>query len=140
MAVGTLMLLTLVDSLVYAKEQIVSGSDVANPNPPENAVRITRFRLATCYVAGILFPLAYLTSEPYKRDRLLRFHSFQSIMFFVILFLVRLASLLSPLALRIEKVIQLGFVLTWLVLMISVYSGKTIKLPFIGRWAERTAG
>lgn len=134
------MLVVLVARLVLPKERTVSGNDVANPNPPESAVRITRFTLVTCYVAGVMFPLVYLTSEPYKRDRLLRLHSFQSIFFFGLWILVRLVSLLSEPALQVYRVIHFVFLFTLLFLMIATYLGKTIKLPLIGRLAEQQAG
>ena len=134
------MLVVLIARLVLPKEPTVSGSDVVNPNPPDSSVRITRFTLVTCYVAGILFPLVYLTSELYKRDRLLRFHSFQSIIFFVLWFLVRLASLLLTSALQIYRIVHIAFFFTLLFLMIATYLGKTIRLPLIGRLAEQQAG
>lgn len=34
-----------------------------------------------CYLAGVLFPIIYLTVEPYKSNRFIRFHAFQSIEF-----------------------------------------------------------
>ena len=37
-----------------------------------------------CYLAGILFPIIFLTTAPYKSDRFIRFHSFQSIAFTLI--------------------------------------------------------
>lgn len=96
--------------------------------------------LVCCYLAGVLFPLIYLTSEPYKRDSVIRFHSFQSITLFVLLLAVKLISLLSPLALRVAGIIEFVLFLTWLVLVIATYRGKTIKLPLIGKIAEQKAG
>lgn len=117
----------------------MSDGDAVNPNPLERSANVSRFMLVCCYLAGVLFALVYLTSEPYKRDRLLRFHSFQSIMFFPLWFLVRLVSFLSPLALQVGRVVEFGFFLTWLFLMISAYRGKTVKLPLIGKLAEKKA-
>lgn len=114
----------------------MSDGVVVNPNPLERTVNVSRFMLMCCYLAGIGFAVVYLTSEPYKRDRLIRFHSFQSIMFFPLWLLVHLVSLLSPLALQVGRIVEFVFFLTWLFLMISAYRGKTVKLPLIGKLAE----
>ena len=93
-----------------------------------------------CYLAGIFFPIIYLTSEPTKRDRLIRFHAFQSIMFVSLWILVRLVSFASPAARSIAGWIEIGFLATWLLLIVAAYRGKKIKLPLIGKLAEQMAG
>jgi uncharacterized membrane protein len=35
-----------------------------------------------CYLFGVLFAIVFLTTEPYKSNRFVRFHAFQSILFF----------------------------------------------------------
>jgi hypothetical protein len=39
---------------------------------------------AACYLAGILFPIVSPTTEPYKSNRFLRFHSWESIIAFLL--------------------------------------------------------
>ena len=51
---------------------------------PENNSAATKGAGMSCYVAGVLMPIIYLSSEPYKRNSFLRFHSFQSIVFTLI--------------------------------------------------------
>jgi|SRR5215469_6898561 len=89
----------------------MSANDV---NPLEATVHASRFTPVCCYLYGVLGAVAFLNSEPYKRDRSIRFHSCQSIMFFHVLravdmwILVRLISFLSPLALQVGRRVEIG--------------------------------
>jgi len=95
---------------------------------------------AFCYLAGVLFPIIYLTTEPYKSNRFIRFHAFQSIFFFAAWFVVFVACSVSLFPRRIGEVIYFAFFATWVVLMIKAYQGRMTKLPFVGILAERKAG
>jgi uncharacterized membrane protein len=96
-----------------------------------------------CYLAGILFPIIYLTAEPYKTNRFIRFHAFQSTEFtmaWVALTITsdsnrhmgNMSSLLSGL--------WLLFFVMWFVLMFKAYRGQMFKLPMLGSLAARWAG
>jgi uncharacterized membrane protein len=126
---------------LFAASMIMSGNARINASTqPRNVTVNHPFTLMGCYVAGVLFPLIYLTSEPYKHDKAIRFHSFQSIIFFVLFFAVRLISSVSSPAGQVGRIVEIVFFLTWLVLMISTYRGKRIRLPLIGKIAEQKAG
>ena len=97
-----------------------------------------------CYLAGILFPIIFLTTAPYKSDRFIRFHSFQSIAFTLIWVAVinstRLLRDQTGVVATVMAGAWVGFFITWILLMIKAYKGRTFKLPLIGslayRWAE----
>jgi uncharacterized membrane protein len=96
-----------------------------------------------CYLAGILFPIIYLTNEPYKSNRFVRFHAFQSIVFTSIWVVLNItltyirpgpgwfSSLLSSL--------WLLFLVLWLLLMFKASRGQMFKLPLLGDLAARLA-
>jgi uncharacterized membrane protein len=103
-----------------------------------------------CYLFGWLGGLIFLLIEPYKNDKTIRFHAFQSIFFCValigvyivmfvlgiILGVIHLGLLLIPLWL----VLWLGIVVAWIILMVKAYGNQTFKLPIIGDLAAKQAG
>ncbi len=97
-----------------------------------------------CYLAGVLFPIIYLSSEPYKSNSFLRFHSYQSIVFTLIWAALTIAN--NSIRFRMGGVnallsaVWLFFLVTWIVLMIKAYRGERAKLPVVGNLAERWAG
>ncbi len=93
--------------------------------------------------------IVFLVMEPFKRDRFVRFHSFQSIflalagvaigivirvVFFLLSLVPWLGHLLAWLAVL---VFCIGWVILWMVLVIKALQGEFFKLPGIGRLAER---
>ncbi|HXZ41592.1 MAG TPA: hypothetical protein VEG68_12695 [Terriglobales bacterium] len=93
--------------------------------------------------------IVFLWVRPFNHNRLVRFHSWQSIflavavvvagiglrMLFSILSLIpRFGYLLASLAVL---VVALGFVILWLVVVVKAFQGELFKLPVIGGVAER---
>jgi uncharacterized membrane protein len=97
-----------------------------------------------CYLAGILFPIIYLTAEPYKSNRFIRFHAFQSIEFT----LAWAAMTITTDSVRHQmggiSALLSGlwflFLVVWFVLMFKAYRGQMFKLPMLGSLAARWAG
>ncbi len=103
-----------------------------------------------CYVVGWITGLIFLLIEPYKNDKFVRFHAFQSIFFnvaligvYIVLFIlgiilsvIHLGLLMLPLYL----VLWLGILGTWIFLMVKAYNNQTFKLPIIGDLAAKQAG
>ena len=107
---------------------------------------------------NLLAALAYITFipatifvliEPFKRNRFIRFHSFQSIFLMaatiVIAFALRIlysvltlipvvGYLMAWLALAVAV---LGWGILWLVLLVKALQGQTFRLPVIGSLAEK---
>ncbi len=106
----------------------------------------TRFGLsentegALAYVFGIISGLIFLIAE--NNNRFIRFHSLQSIMFFVcIIFLNFAVSMVFffPFFGFFEFIVR-GFIalasfLVYVILIILAYCGKMVKIPFIGELA-----
>jgi len=110
----------------------------------ENNPKATKSKGTLCYLAGVLFPIIYLSSEPYKSNSFLRFHSFQSVLF--MLFWTALTILNNSVRFQMRWVNTLLFIfwlfcfVTWIVLMFKAYRGQRVKLPVVGNLAERWAG
>src|SRR5215472_15902371 len=106
-----------------------------------------------CYVLGWITGLIFLLIEPYKNDKFVRFHAFQSIFFnvayiaiwiaFVVLSGVMAAATHGASLLitgPLFMVIGLGFLVCWVFLLIKAYGNQTFKLPIIGALAAKQAG
>jgi uncharacterized membrane protein len=106
-----------------------------------------------CYVFGWITGLIFLLIEPYKNDKFVRFHAFQSIFFNVATIGVYIALaifgailgfvtkglsivLMGPLFM----LLWLAVLVTWVVLLVKAYGNQTFKLPIIGDLAAKQAG
>jgi uncharacterized membrane protein len=103
--------------------------------------------LAYCLLPAILFLLA----EPYRKNRFVRFHSFQClglclaglvvgatlrIVGFVLFFVPALGRLLF---LLVSMTVSLALFVIWVVLVVKALQGAMFKLPLVGEFAERQA-
>ena len=104
-----------------------------------------------CYVGFILTGILFLVLEPYNKNRVIRFHAFQSIflsvawvafwivlqVLFGVLFAIsyRLTLILAP----VSMIISLAVFVLWIYLLIKTYQGGKIVLPVIGALAEKQA-
>lgn len=119
---------------------------------PRARERIGRFREN---IAGALAYLTFIPAilwlvfEPYKRNRFVRFHSVQSLLFWVgsalVVVAIRITSiflLMIPVAgplfvVLIVVIAALGLFLIWLVLLVKSLLGEWFKLPVLGEIAEQ---
>jgi uncharacterized membrane protein len=107
---------------------------------------------ALTYVLGLITGIIFLVLEPYNRDRVVRFHAFQSIFFnvavigvYIVLMIV--GSILgavipfvgAALIGLLSLVVWLGSIVLWVVLIIKAYGGTKLVLPVIGPLAEKQA-
>jgi len=118
---------------------IAPGIPVA---PKDNLIAAVAY---LTFIPAVFFVLL----EPFKHNRFVRFHSFQSIF-------LTLATILSAIAMRIiysllamipvvgyllawlaSAVLLLGWVILWLVLLVKALQGETFRLPWIGNLAEK---
>ena len=110
----------------------------------ENHPKATTSEGMYCYLAGVLFPIIYLSAEPYKSNGFLRFHSFQSIMFTITFGAVTITNDNVRIQMKqintLLSIVWFVFFVTWIVLMFNAYHGQRVKLPIVGKLAERWAG
>ena len=107
---------------------------------------------ALSYVLGLITGIVFLVLEPYKRDRFVRFHAMQSVLFCVAAIVFSIAwSILVNIMISISGwtavaltpiglVISLGFFVFWLFLMYQAYSRREFRIPVIGAIAAKQAG
>jgi uncharacterized membrane protein len=108
---------------------------------------------ALAYLAGIITAIIFLVIDPFKNDRFVRFHAFQSLFFNVAWIALWIAwtivglilgtvtkGLFFILQVPIDLVLMVGGFALWAFLMYSAYQGKTTRLPVIGALAAKQAG
>jgi uncharacterized membrane protein len=104
---------------------------------------------ALCYFP--IVAIVFLLIDPYKRDRGIRFHAWQSIAVAVVLLVVRIALgivLTAMFAVSTGLGLMLGMLLTlfglgelilFIFLAYKAYNNQRIVLPIVGPWAEKQA-
>jgi uncharacterized membrane protein len=105
------------------------------------------------YILGFITGIIFLVIEPYKNDKFVRFHAFQSIFFNVALIVfwvgyTVLATILGFLTLGLVAILMWGLglliglaiFLYWLFLMYKAYNNERYMIPFIGALAAKQAG
>jgi uncharacterized membrane protein len=107
---------------------------------------------ALAYSLGIITGILFLVLEPYRRDRFVRFHAMQSILYFVaavafnilwsimVGFLISISGWIALVALPIRLLISLVLFGLWLFLMFQAYSQREFRIPILGAIAAKQAG
>ncbi len=95
-----------------------------------------------CYPLSFVTGILFLVLAPYNKDRFVRFHAYQSIFFFVTLFVLSIIlRIIFPW--RIEgfflRALELIFVAGTGWSMYKAWHGKMFKLPLVGDQAEKQA-
>jgi uncharacterized membrane protein len=106
-----------------------------------------------CYLFGWVSGLIFLLIEPYKNDKFVRFHAFQSIFLNVTIIAVWIGSLIFSMILGLVTkglgfvimgplmlIIWLGVLVAVVLCMVKAYQNQTFKLPIIGALAAKQAG
>ena len=105
------------------------------------------------YILGFITGIIFLVMEPYKNDKFVRFHAFQSIFYSVVVIGFHilwsiLTGILGILTLGflglvmvlISLLISLVFFGFWIFLMYKAYQNVLYKAPVIGDLAAKQAG
>jgi uncharacterized membrane protein len=129
------------------------GQTMSSDLPAHGKVGVFSVRIAGGLAYVTFLPAAaFLVLAPYSRNRFVRFHSFQCLMFWaaalVIAMVLKVASLvlfiiptLGPLLVVLTMmVLTLAVFVTWIVLVVKALQGYRFKLPLIGDLAEHQAG
>jgi len=95
---------------------------------------------ALCYVAGFVTGLLFLVLEPYNRNRTIRFHAFQSILFnasFIVIYFALGIAMPFGMQFMISPILILGAMAVWALLIYKAYNKERLVLPVIGPIAEK---
>ncbi len=122
------------------------------PRPASAAGLEDNAASALCYVLGFITGILFLVLEPYKNNRTIKFHAFQSIFLSVGVILIRIVLTILFTAVGYSMglgmigllglfslLVSLAFFALWLFMIISAYQGKQIVLPIIGPLAQQQA-
>jgi uncharacterized membrane protein len=139
----------------FCRDQLEEGTVGTAPTPAPASSGGLQPNIAAllCYSpVGIICDIIWLVADPYKNDKFIRFHSFQSLFFagacFVLgiglsIFSAILGMIAGPLALimfPVDMVIWLGLFVVAIMMMVKAYGNQTTKLPIIGEMAAKQAG
>jgi len=107
---------------------------------------------ALAYSLGIITGILFMVLEPYKRDRFVRFHAMQSILYFVFAvafsiawsivvgILMHLSGWFFFVAFPIRLIISLAMFGLWLYVMFQAYNEREFRIPILGAIASKQAG
>ena len=144
-----------------APSGVASGSaGTAGPPPPQasyapastaSAGIEENVAAALCYLLTVLTGVLFLVIEPYSRNRVIRFHAFQSIFVWLAAVVVGIVlSVVSYVFVSIPFIgwliyivlwtaFSLGILVLWLFLMYKAYNRERFVVPVVGQWAEKQA-
>ena len=107
---------------------------------------------ALCYLLGLITGVLFLVLEPYNKNKMVRFHAFQSIFFNLGAIVVNIAFSIVVSIMRhllpfgmwtLFTLLSLGLSLAmlgaWAFLMYKAYNREMFKIPVIGDLAEKQA-
>lgn len=119
--------------------------------PAQSAGMTDNMAAALCYLLTFLTGILFLVLEPYNKNKLIRFHAFQSIFFGVAYMVVWIVVSVLGAAMTaipfvgwffttlLYFVLLIGFFVLWLMLMYKAYNNEKWVLPVIGPLAEKQA-
>jgi uncharacterized membrane protein len=105
---------------------------------------------ALAYIT-VIPPIIFLLIDPYRKNRFVRFHSLQCLLFWLAMFVIAaVLRLAEPVVFLIPNFGYLSFLLMamlsalaafviWLVLVVKALQGEALKMPVVGDLAERQA-
>jgi uncharacterized membrane protein len=95
---------------------------------------------ALAYVT-IIPAIIFLIVEPYNRNSFVRFHSWQSIFFGIAFVAVHIVLGIIPvIGWLILALLDLAFLVVWIILLLKALKGERWELPIIGKFAAQQAG
>ena len=89
--------------------------------------------------------------EPYKKDRFIRFHAWQSLALHVVFIvfwigwmifsavLTAISNKFAIITVPVSLLVGLGTLVLIVILMVKAYGNQLYKLPVVGDWAEKRA-
>jgi uncharacterized membrane protein len=126
------------------------GYAAGSPPAAESAGMTDNVASLLCYLGSFITGILFLVLEPYNKNRVIRFHAFQSIFlgvawvatwFVLVIFSIMLAiAHLGALISLLHLLLWLAFVGLTVYLMIMAYQNKQVELPVIGPLARKQAG
>ena len=122
-----------------------SADPVQSPGPPPPAATVPDNVVnALCYVPLVYLPpvcaILALFIPPYSENKAIRFHAFQGLLLFGVLFVLRtiLVTWLFPFSF-VGRIFELAWWAVWIFMIYKAYNNEMVELPGIGTLARRKA-
>jgi uncharacterized membrane protein len=127
------------------------GRATHTPERAHGVVGILPETLAGALAYFLVPAIVFLLVEPYKKNRFVRFHSFQcigvwlaAVVMGAVLRILGLLLFVIPvlghlLVWLVSMVVILAFIMIWIVLVLKALLGEMFKLPVVGEFAEKQA-
>jgi uncharacterized membrane protein len=103
-----------------------------------------------CYSpVGLIADIIFLVTDPYKSNKFIRFHAFQSLFLCAAMFALGIAFMIANMVLGaiffplvamaaiLELIIWLGSLVLFVMMMIKAYGMQTPHLPIVGALADK---
>ena len=133
--------------------QTAGAAALTQPVAQSTATGLTsNVAAALAYILGFITGILFLVLEPYKRDRFVRFHAMQSILYsaaglvFRIGWSILVSALMEVTAWAGVVLVPVGLLISfglfgfWLYLMYQAYSNREFRIPIIGAIAAKQVG
>jgi len=114
---------------------------VPTPTPAPAASGLSDNSAGALAYVTIIPAIIFLVLEPYNKSAFVRFHSWQSI-FFGIAFAVAhiVLGVIPVVGWLVLMLLDLGFLVLWIITILKASKGEKYKLPFLGDLAAKQAG
>jgi uncharacterized membrane protein len=130
-----------------------AAAPASSPAGTASAGMTNNVAACLCYLVGWITGLIFLVIDPYKNDKFVRFHAFQSIFYdvgvlglWIALWIVGVVltlltrGLFGPVMALVGLLFFFAFIGGKVLLMVKAYQNQQFKLPFIGDLAAKQAG
>ncbi|MGA2728052.1 MAG: hypothetical protein ABSE96_09580 [Terracidiphilus sp.] len=112
----------------------------ASPQPSAQSGLSDNAAGALAYVT-IIPAIIFLIVEPYNKNSYIRFHSWQSIFLGIAFVAIHIVLGIIPLiGWLVLMLLDLGFLVLWIVVLLKALKGERFQLPVIGKYAAQQAG
>jgi uncharacterized membrane protein len=145
----------MVDGTTFCGSCGAAVGGAAPPAAPSAAGTGMTSNVAGClaYILGFITGIIFLVLDPYKNDKFVRFHAFQSIFYSVVVIgftivwsilsiILGLVSMgfLAGIMFLLSLLIHLAFLAFAILMMYKAYQNEVFKAPIIGDLAAKQAG
>jgi uncharacterized membrane protein len=109
------------------------------PSQPAQSGLSTNAAGALAYVT-IIPAIIFLIVEPYNKNSLVRFHSWQSIFLGIAFFAISFVNIVPILGQIVFLVAGLALFVVWIMAVLKALKGERFMIPVIGKFAAQQAG
>ena len=119
----------------------MSDSPQYTPVPPQSAQAGLSDNTAGALAYVTFIPaIIFLVIEPYKNSSFVRFHAWQCIFLYIVLFVIGFVNVVPILGQIVFLIAFVGVAVMWVMALIKALKGERWEVPVIGKYAAKQAG